>query len=238
HSTAFFILHLWERYFSACLKRKLVPNENKKRMNFRYGLTFTFLLIIHTVSIFAQTEWTVQKVKDGIKISSRHSSSSPFNDIRVELDLVGNVEQLGAILVDVAKYKEWSYATKVSKLTKTLGPGHFIYYNEIEVPWPATNRYFYANFELKRNPADRSMQVIAVNIPNYEPMPKDLVQVPLTRGTWNITTNTKKSIHVDYILEMNPGGSLPVWVLNLFSTKGPLESFENLKQKMSDLNPR
>ncbi|MEJ0083023.1 MAG: hypothetical protein WDM78_19195 [Puia sp.] len=40
-----------------------------------------------------------------------------------------------------------------------------------------------------------------------------------------------KSIHLDYVLEMNPGGSLPVWILNLFSTKGPMESFEKHKEK-------
>ncbi|HLA59954.1 MAG TPA: hypothetical protein VK622_14365, partial [Puia sp.] len=100
-----------------------------------------------------------------------------------------------------------------------------------------TNRFFYANFELKKNLTERSMQVIAVNIPNYAPVPKDLVQVPLTRGTWNITTIANKSVHIDYILEMNPGGSLPVWVLNLFSTRGPMESFENIKKKMNGLNP-
>jgi hypothetical protein len=94
----------------------------------------------------------------------------------------------------------------------------------------------YANFELKKNLTEKSMHIIAVNIPTTN-LFKDLVQVPLTRGTWNITTITNKSIHVDYILEMNPGGSLPVWVLNLFSTKGPMESFENIKKKMSDLNP-
>src|SRR5664279_97901 len=207
-------------------------------MNLRNCLSFAFLLIIHTAPISAQSEWKILKVKDDIKISSRHSPASPFDDIRVELDLAGNIDQLESILVDVGKYKEWSYATKVSQMAKVLGPDHFIYYTEIEVPWPATNRFFYANFELKKNPADRSMQVVAVNIPNYEPMPKDLVQVPLTKGTWNITTISKKSIHVDYILEMNPGGSLPVWVLNLFSTKGPMESFENIKKKMTDLNPQ
>jgi hypothetical protein len=139
--------------------------------------------------------------------------------------------------VNVSKYKEWSYATKVSRLVKSLGPGKLIYYTEIEVPWPATNRFFYANFELKKNLTEKSMHIIAVNIPDYQPVPKDLVQVLLTRGTWNITTITNKSIHVDYVLEMNPGGSLPVWVLNLFSTKGPMESFENIKKKMDDLNP-
>ena len=205
-------------------------------MNVRNCLRTFLLLLIFESPIFAQNEWTTLKEKDGIKISSRHSPSSPFNDIRVELNLNGNIDQLEAILVDVSRYKEWSYATKISKLVKSIGPGKLIYYTEIEVPWPATNRFFYANFELKKKLNEKSMHVIAENILNYQPVPKDLVQVPLTRGTWNITTITNKSIHVDYILEMDPGGSLPVWVLNLFSTKGPLESFENIKKKMNDLN--
>jgi hypothetical protein len=200
-------------------------------------LSSFLLLLVFELPLLAQNDWKMLKEKDGIRISSRHSPTSPFDDIRVELDLIGNIDQLEAILVDVSKYKEWSYATKISKLVKSLGPGKLIYYTEIEVPWPATNRFFYANFELNKNLTERSMHVIAVNIPDYQPAPKDLVQVPLTRGTWNITTITNKAIHIDYILEMNPGGSLPVWVLNLFSTKGPMESFENIKKKMSSLNP-
>jgi len=206
-------------------------------MNIRNFLRTIALFLIFEQSLFAQNEWTVLKEKDGIKISSRHSPVSPFNDIRVELNLTGNIDQLEAILVDVNRYKEWSYATKVSKLIQSMGPGKLIYYTEIEVPWPATNRFYYANFDLKKKPAEKSMHIIAENIPNYQPVPKDLVQVPLTRGSWNVTTINSKSIHVDYVLEMNPGGSLPVWVLNLFSTKGPMESFENIKKKMKDLNP-
>jgi hypothetical protein len=206
-------------------------------MNFRNCSSAVLLLIVFELPLFAQNDWTILKEKNGIRISSRHSPTSPFDDVRVELDLSGNIDQLEAILVDVNKYKEWSYATKISRPVKSLGPGKFIYYTEIEVPWPATNRFFYANFELRKNLTERSMHITAVNIPNYEPVPKDLVQVPLTRGTWNITTIRNKSIHVDYMLEMNPGGSLPVWVLNLFSTKGPMETFENIKKKMNALNP-
>ena len=195
------------------------------------------LLIVCSTSVCGQGDWKILKVKDGIKISSRHSQVSPFDDIRVELDVVGNIGQLETILEDVSRYKEWSYATKVSRLVKSQGPGKFIYYTEIEVPWPATNRAFYAGFELKKNIAEGSMRIVAVNIPDYGPVPKDLIQVPLSKGTWNISTNANRSIHIDYILEMNPGGSLPVWILNLFSTKGPLESFENIRKKMAVLNP-
>jgi hypothetical protein len=197
--------------------------------------SLSFLFVFASFAV-AQNNWTLLKEKDGIKISSRHSPVSPFDDIHVELDVTGNIEQMETILTDVSKYKEWSYATKVARLIKSMGPGKFIYYTEIEVPWPATNRFFYANFELKKNNTERSIQIKAVNIPDYGPAPKDLVQVPLTKGTWNITTLPNKSIHIDYMLEMNPGGKLPVWVLNLFSTKGPMESFENIKKKMVALN--
>src|SRR5258707_15638666 len=120
-------------------------------MRFRKCLPAIMLLLVFDLPLLAQNDWTILKVKDGIKISSRHSPKSPFNDIRVELDVTGNIDQLESILVDVNKYKEWSYATKISRLVKSLAPGKFIYYTEIEVPWPATNRFFYADFELKKN---------------------------------------------------------------------------------------
>lgn len=195
------------------------------------------IIMLFAFSASAQDDWKSLKEKDGIKISSRHSGSSTFNDIRVEMDLPGNINQLESILIDVNKYKDWSYATKVARIVKTTTADNFIYYTEIEVPWPLTNRCFYAHFELKKDIPEKSMQILATNIPDYQPIPQDLVQVPLTKGTWHVTTISKSSIHVDYILEMNPGGSLPAWALNLFSTKGPMESFENIKKKMAELNP-
>jgi hypothetical protein len=202
----------------------------------KYLLGSAFILLLET-SISGQNNWVPQKEKDGIKISSRRAASSQFDDVHVEVDLPGNIEQMKSILLDISHYKDWSYAMKKSVLIKELGPGKLIYYSEIEVPWPATDRYFYANFDLKEDSLNHSIKLISENIPDYLPASKDLLQVTSVKGLWNISTISKKTIHVDYILELNPGGSLPSWVLNLFSTKGPLETFENIKQKMTALNP-
>ncbi len=193
-------------------------------------------MFLHTV-VSAQSDWTFQKEKDGIKLSSRRSATSSFNDVRVELDVPGTIHQLAAILEDVPRYSEWAYATKKSVLVKQLGPGKLIYYSEIEVPWPATNRFFYAGFELKTDLQNQTLHLEAASIPGYGPVPADLVNVPYTKGIWHVTTLSPKSIHIDYVLELNPGGSLPAWVINLFTTKGPLETFENIKKKMTSLNP-
>jgi hypothetical protein len=81
------------------------------------------------------------------------------------------------------------------------------------------------------------MQVVSSSTSYDAPVPKDLVKVPYSKGSWSVTQLSKKTIHVDYILELDPGGSLPAWVVNLFASKGPLETFENIKAKMKVLNP-
>ena len=201
------------------------------------GIHLLFFACIVLNSSYAQNSWTLEKEKDGIKISNRHSPTSPFNDVRVEVDLPGTIDQLSVILLDVKKYTEWAYATRKSALIKQLTPDKLIYYSEIEVPWPATDRYFYAEFELTKDQTGRSMQVVSASISYDGPVPKDLVKVPFSKGSWTVTQLSNNTIHVDYILELNPGGSLPAWVLNLFSSKGPLETFENIKSKMVSLNP-
>lgn len=197
----------------------------------------TVFCLAFSMPLVAQTGWIFQKEKDGIRISNRHAEKSVFNDVRVELDLPGTIDQLAAILLDIPRYPDWAYATRKSILMKDLGPGKLIYYSEIDVPWPASDRYFYANFELTKNPADHSMQVLSVNLPDYTPVPKDLVKINFSKGSWNVTTLSRNKIHVDYILQLDPGGSLPGWIINMFSTSGPLETFENIKKKMTALNP-
>jgi len=86
-------------------------------MNFRNCLPAVLLLLVFELSIFAQNDWTILKEKNGIKISSRFSPTSPFNDIRVELDLYGNIDQLTADRKSVKRYelrvKLEQYACKI-----------------------------------------------------------------------------------------------------------------------------
>jgi len=74
----------------------------------------------------AQDPWKFQKEKDGIRISTRKTPNSAFDDIRVEADFPGTIQQIAKILMDVNHYREWSYATKKSVLIKQIGTGSLI----------------------------------------------------------------------------------------------------------------
>jgi hypothetical protein len=181
-------------------------------------------------------DWTLKKEKDGINVYNRRSDFSKVNDTRVEMDLPGTIDQLAAILRDVNNYPDWVYSARNSRMVKKVNENEVIYYSEIGTPWPASNRDYYADLRFNFNPASRSMNVISVGMKDYLPEKKDLVRVPMSRGLWTVTTQSEKKIHLQYILQIDPGGSVPAWIINSFASKAPIETFAKLKQKMEDLN--
>jgi START domain len=196
---------------------------------------YIFLFLISSVK--GQYKWVLKKDKEGIKVSSRHSDRSKFNDIKIEMDLPGNIYQLVNILLDVNNYSQWSYSVSKSELIKKISPLKLFYHLEVSAPWPVADRDLYAKFEVNIDSVSRSIKIIASGDSSYRPVNKNFVRIPHSKGVWDIHTVSNKIIHIIYILEIDPGGYVPAWIMNMFGTKAPFITFQNLKHKMILLNP-
>lgn len=200
------------------------------------SLCICLLFLPYFTSNADKNDWTLRKDKDGITIFSRHSDLSKYNDLRIEVDLPGTPAQLASILLDVQHYPGWAYATNSTVMIKKISSNEVIYYSKIDVPWPGTDRDFYADLKVNMDPAGRSLNVESVSMKNYQPEKKDLVRIPMSHAIWTVTTQSDKTVHLQYILQLDPGGSVPAWILNAFSLKAPMETFTNLKRRMMDMN--
>jgi START domain len=196
-----------------------------------------FILLLFANTSKGQYNWILKKDKDGIKVSSRHTDRSKFNDIKVEMDLPGNIFQLADILLDVDKYSEWSNSVSKSEVIKKVSPLKLVYHLEISAPWPVTDRDLYAMFDVNIDSVARSIKITAAGDSGYLPVNKDFIRIPHSKGIWDIHTVSNNTIHIVYIIEIDPGGAVPAWIMNLFGTKVPFVTFQNLKQKMILLNP-
>jgi START domain len=180
--------------------------------------------------------WTLRKDKDGISIFSRHSETSKYNDLRIEVDLPGTPVQLASVLLDVQHYPGWAYAFNSTVMVKKVSSSEVIYYSKIDIPWPGTDRDFYADLKLNMDPTGRSLNVQSDGMKNYQPENKDLVRIPMSHVIWTVTAESDKVMHLHYILQMDPGGSVPAWILNAFCMKAPMETFTALKRRMTEMN--
>lgn len=124
------------------------------------------------------------------------------------------------------------YATKSCVLLKQVSPAELYYYSEISVPWPASNRDFIARLVVTQDPRTKVVTIWGPTYPEYLPAKKDIVRVSQSEGKWVLTPVGKNRVKVEYTLHADPGGNIPAWLVNMFATKGPYESFRNLKEQL------
>lgn len=192
-------------------------------------LLFPFLILFSHYSASAQADWTLKRTNNGINIYTKTVSSSGLKGIKVKCSLPAKLSQMVALIMDVNAGEEWVYGTKSSTLLKKVSPSELYYYSEVDIPWPLSNRDFIAHLIVSQDPRTKVVTINGPTEANYLPVKKNIVRVNHSNGRWVLTPTKNNSIQIEYTLEVDPGGTIPVWLVNLFATSGPTETFKKMK---------
>lgn len=200
-----------------------------KGLNFFILLTYGCLLSFH---VSAQPDWKLNTNKDGIKVYTSIAENSAFKAVKT----IGNVEttmsQLAKVLMDVSNTEEWVYGAKNPQLLKQFSPTDLIYYAEAVLPWPMSNRDFIIRITMTQDPVTKAVTMVTENMPKYVPEKKGIVRIQRSSGIWKLTPVSTGIIRVEYTLQVDPGGLLPAWLVNLFATTGPYQSLKGLRKEV------
>jgi START domain-containing protein len=196
---------------------------------------FTCLTLASLLSVFVFSQWKLSRNSDGIKVYTAENADSKFQKIKVECTLEGNFDKLISVVSDVGRHKEWVYNNKTAYILKKYSANDFIYYTETTIPWPMSNRDAIIHMKITRDSANRFLNIIGYGEPTYIAEKEGKVRVPHTSISWHVTMPTAQSISIVYIIDTDPGGNLPSWLINMFSDKGMFESFKKLGHKLKQV---
>lgn len=200
----------------------------RKKNNMIVRIIWSLSLIAIVNTAFSQVQWELTKEQNGIKVYTSKDVSSKFKDIKVEAVFTGTIQKLINVLTDVAKTKTWVYGTKESYLIRRLNANEILYYSQTALPWPVSNRDIPIKMQLNPDYRNNTLKVFATGIPNAIPEKKGIVRIPYFNASWDVKYDGKNRLAISYILKMDPGGTVPTGVTNMFITKGPYETFSNL----------
>lgn len=189
-------------------------------------------LLLSMQAVTAQDNWKLKTDKDGVQVYMQPKEGSPFKVVKTVTVLNTTLTKVAAVLLDVMKTPEWVYGTKTCSILKQESPQVVYYYAEISMPWPASNRDFAIRISMSQNPQTKVITVLAENQPTYIPEKKGLVRIQHSAGKWTISPAGAGKVRVEYVLQVDPGGSLPAGIVNMFSYEGPFESFRNLQRQV------
>ena len=196
--------------------------------------TLNILIIISSFFSFnpnySQSNWKLEKDKDGIKIYTRKTSLSNFKEFKGITRIDAPVETFISILRDIEGMKNWIYSIINSRLLETYGDTVQIYYSESKAPWPFKNRDAIYKNEYKWNSNNNTLQVDINCLPEYlDPIP-GIVRLPYAMGKWEIQEVENNKIDVIFQMLVDPGGDIPSWLANTFVVDSPFETLKNLRK--------
>jgi hypothetical protein len=191
-------------------------------------LSLFMILIFGLSTAFAQNSWELKKNENGIEVYTRNASTGNLKELRVLCKLDATKDELISTLQDIANYGQWVFSNKKSVILKTLNPQKIIYYTQSHLPWPIKDRDLIIELDINSTPDVLNIQ--AKSIPNYLPQNSDYIRVPYSLASWHVTQAPDNKLKVDYTFSVDPGGNIPVWLVNATLAVGPYNSFVKLRE--------
>ncbi len=189
-----------------------------------------FSVYILLVSAYGQENWSMRQDKNGIKVFSRATEKAGFDEFRATMQLNQSIHSFLAVLLDVENLDKWAYNVKNAHLLKVMGDSVQIYYSEVSMPFPFTNRDgIYMNRFTWKN--DSSLLLIDIEIlPDYMGKKEKYVRIPYGKGFWRVKVRDDKQLDITFQMQVDPGGNIPSWLANMFITTTPTYTLTKLRE--------
>lgn len=193
------------------------------------------VLVSGSVRAQGSLDWVLRKDQDSIRVFVADDPDVAIKQIRTEFTLKAKPEELIRELLRADLYREWQYNTIKSEILETISPTELIYYCEISAPWPVDNRDVIVHLKVDRPIGARTFTVKTSCLPEARPKRDGIVRVPVSRGDWHVRQVGPELLKVDFRIQIDPGGAVPAWLVNLTLAQAPFQSFTNLKKRLAAL---
>lgn len=196
--------------------------------SFKSCFLISVFISVFNLHSYAQKQWDLIKQEDGITIYSKTTADSDFKSFRAEMQLDESIHAFVALLKDLKNMPEWAYSVKYTDVLEISGDSTQIYYAEASVPFPFKNRDgIYLN-RFRWIPDSSKLVVDIKLLPDYLDEKDNLVRVK-GEGFWSATITDTQMLNITFQMQVDPGGSIPAWLTNIFLDDTPYSTLTKLR---------
>ena len=161
------------------------------------------------------------------------AENSDFKEIKIHALFKADIDTFFNKLNNPNTYTDWVYKCTQGKILEKKNKQEFHYYTVSDLPYPAKDRDMVVKCKQWKDENGTRFSHSEAD-PDFIPLDKDLVRIPYFVSNWKITPLADGMIQVDYTALADPGGSIPVWIVNMAVSSGPFKTMEQLIKSVSN----
>jgi ribosome-associated toxin RatA of RatAB toxin-antitoxin module len=191
-------------------------------------MVFAFLLV--NLSFTSSIDWELKKSSKGIFVYTKQGPNSGIKEVKCVTNFQSSLKNLVCFIKDIKAHPQYIYQCKNSFIIKNVNDSELYYYHETETPWPVANRYGVIYYKITQNNLTKVVNIKSNGVLGMYPNQPNLVEVPALTATWTFTPKSDGTVDGVYYLYLNPGGNIPIWLINMFVVDGPFLTILKMKE--------
>ena len=191
-------------------------------------IVFSLLFVFFGMDVTAQAAWELAKEKGDLQVYTRKQEGTDYKEVKVLTVVHSSINELVAAMEDVESQPDWAEGTKEARVIEQLGTGSFLIYQISDMPYPVQDRDVVMKYTRTQDPSTKVVTIEFVNVSDKKPVDENYVRIPSLHSKYILSPAADNKIDLQYQLNINMGGKLPKWVINMGITKGTVDSLEGL----------
>ena len=204
----------------------------------RYHLIITFLIgminIAYSIEATAQG-WLVLRRESGIVVSQREERGRELPSFKGTGLVNASMYKILAILRDGNRRKEWMSKSGRTMVLQRKSVFEAISYQQTLAPFPVSDREVIMHTQVYLRDEPHEMIATFNGIKWSKSIPgvdrDDFVWMPYLKGYWRLVSKGKDKTEVTYMVNTDPGGLLPNFLINRITRDLPYWTLIGLRQQ-------
>lgn len=172
------------------------------------------LLLFAFVPAQSQPDWTLKKSDGGIDVYTRYMPTTTLKEVRVNNTVKSSLSGIVALLLDTKNYSNWIYACKEERTLKVISDREQYQYQVTKIPWPFSNRDLATDFKITQDSVTKVVTIASTCNPQLIAPQLGCVRIEHFQSTYILTPVAGGNVQVQFELFVDPGGSVPDWLIN------------------------
>jgi hypothetical protein len=182
-------------------------------------------------------EWREVANQGGVRVYARTEPGRTMPLLRAETTIAASPYELMAVIKDVSGHSEWIHMCAEARLLQRESETVSYVYTRIDVPWPISDRDAVLRSELEV--IEPGVELLA-SFRIAAPVERDVAARPgiwrmeRLRGHYRLRATGDGQTHVEYAMDMDPGGFVPAWMVARGARDMPLKTLANLRERVRE----
>ena len=187
-------------------------------------------MIFSAPTFGAENSWYLEREEDNIEVYIAKIKGSAVKTFRGVVTVDNSLNSVLSVIADASSYPRWLYNCRSATMIK------FVSYNEVyshvvtNMPWPFVDRDSIILSTKTQNDVTKKVTIKVVEKPKMLGKLPNTIRTTNIKGLWELTPLPNGRLKILFQMSVDPGGSIPKWLVNLMLIDIPFYTLNNLRR--------